>query len=242
MRLPSCLSAGRPAGRPLAPSPVAALARGAVALGLAALAACSTTPPTHFHSLMPPEVGAPQAAASMPARGMAVRLEPIRLPAQVDQPQWAVQLADGSIAVLEQERWAGPLRDEFHQALLETLIVDQGMIDARTLAPAAPAAPAVSAAPAAPAAWRVAVDMRRFDSLPGREARIEGSWTIVGAGPRAAAARCDWLIREPAPGPLAALAVAHRRAIARLGASIADAVGRIRRGEAPACPAFDEPR
>ena len=229
MRLPSCPSVGRRAGR--------TLARGAVALGVAALAACGTAPVTHFHSLMPPEVGAPHAAASMPARGMAVLLEPIRLPAQVDQPQWAVQLADGSIAVLEQERWAGPLRDEFHQALLETLIVDQGLIDARTLAPAAPSAPS-----AAPAPWRVAVDLRRFDSLPGREARIEGSWTIVGAGPRAATARCDWLIRDPAPGPLAALAVAHRRAIARLGASIADALGRIRRGEAPACPAFDEPR
>ena len=226
MRLPSCPSAGRRARR--------ALARSAIALGLAALAACSTTTtPTHFHSLMPPEVGAPNPAAAMPARGMAVLLEPIRLPAQVDQPQWAVQLADGSIAVLEQERWAGPLRDEFHQALLEVLIVDQGVIDARTLAPGSPAAPA---------SWRVAVDLRRFDSLPGREARIEGSWTIVGAGPRAATARCDWLIREPAPGPLAALAVAHRRAIARLGASIADALARLGRGEAPACPAFDEPR
>ena len=94
------------------------------------------------------------------------------MPAQVDQPQWLVQLGDDSMAVLEQERWASPLRDEFRQALLEELIVGQGAIDARTQ-------PAPGAAP-----WRIAIDVRRFDSLPGREARIEGSWTITGSDAR----------------------------------------------------------
>jgi uncharacterized lipoprotein YmbA len=129
------------------------------------------------------------------------------------------------MAILEQERWASPLRDEFRQALLEELIVGQGAIDARTDAPPGAAA-------------RVAVDVRRFDSLPGREARIQGSWTIIGTDARSAS-RCEWLIREPAPGSFPALAAAHRRAVVRLGAAIGQSLARLQRGEAAACPSLD---
>src|SRR6187551_2649502 len=110
--------------------PVGWLQRAGLVFALLTLAACGTPPPTHFHSLMPSEVAARSAAPA--ASGVVFRLEPIRLPAQVDQPQWLVQLGDESMAVLEQERWASPLRDELEQALLEELIVGQGAIDART--------------------------------------------------------------------------------------------------------------
>jgi uncharacterized lipoprotein YmbA len=190
-----------------------------------ALGACGTQPPMHVHSLMPTEIAARPGTPA--ASGVVVRLEPIRVPAQVDQPQWLVQLGDNSMAVLEQERWASPLRDEFQQALLEELIVGQGAIDARTQ-PVAVTAP-----------WRVTIDLRRFDSLPGREARIEGSWTITGAEARSGS-RCEWLIREAASGSFAALAAAHRRAVARLGAALGQALARARRGEAVNCPALDE--
>jgi hypothetical protein len=197
--------------------------RAGLAIAVLAIAACGTPPPTHVHSLMPTEIAARSGTA--PAAGVVVRLEPIRVPAQVDQPQWLVQLGDDSMAVLEQERWASPLRDEFQQALLEELIVGQGAIDARTQPAPGPAA-------------RVAIDVRRFDSLPGREARIQGSWTITGSDARSVS-RCEWLIREPAPGSFPALAAAHRRAVVRLGAAIGAVLGRLQRGEAAACPALD---
>jgi uncharacterized lipoprotein YmbA len=192
---------------------------------LLALGACSTSPPpTRLHTLMPAEPTPRDLAAA--ARGpVFLTLEPIRLPAQVDQPQWLVQLGDDSMAVLEQERWASPLRDEFQQALLEELIVGQGAIDARTQ-------------PAPGTVARVAIDVRRFDSLPGREARIQGSWTITGSDARSAS-RCEWLMREPASGSFPALAAAHRRAVVRLGAAIGEALARLRRGEAAACPSLD---
>ena len=203
--------------------PARSLRRAGLALGVLALAACGTPPPTHFHSLMPTEIAARSAAPA--AAGIVVRLDPIRVPAQVDQAQWLVQLGDDSMAVLEQERWASPLRDELQQALLEELIVGQGAIDARTL-------------PAPGAVVRVAIDVRRFDSLPGREARIQGSWTITGSDARRAS-RCEWLIREPAPGSFPALAAAHRRAVVRLGAAIGQSLARLQRGEAAACPSLD---
>src|SRR6476619_7490806 len=150
--------------------PAPSLRRAALALAVVALGACGT-----------------------PAPGTVIVLDAIRMPAQVDQPQWLVQVGD-SVALLEQERWASPLRDEFRQALLEELIVGHGAVEARTL-------PTPAAAPA-----RIAIDVRRFESLPGSEARIAGSWTITSSDSRVAASRCEWLIREPAPGQLAALA------------------------------------
>jgi uncharacterized lipoprotein YmbA len=202
-----------------------ALAAAAVVLG-----ACGTPPPTHFYSLMPGEVVPRAGQGASPAVGLPIVLEPVRMPTQVDQPQWLVRLPDDSVAVLEQERWAGPLQDEFRAALLEQLIVGHGAIDART-----------QPSPA-PAPWRITVDVRRFDSSPGIEARIEGSWLIQGGAGRAPSSRCEWLLREPAPGPIGAVAAAHRRAIARLADAISAVLARLARGETPACPALDERR
>lgn len=179
---------------------------------------------------MPGEV-ASRPVAARPAAGAVIVLEPVRIPIQVDQPQWVVRLPDDSVAVLEQERWTTALRDEFQAALLEELIAGHGMVDARTQPTPGPAP------------WRIAVDVRRFESLPGREARIEGSWTLQGtASGRSAGSRCEWLLREPAPGSIAELAPAHRRAIARLADAIAQAIGRAARGEPAACPPADERR
>ena len=198
---------------------LAALAVGAMLL---AAGCASSGPVVHLHSLMPvdPPVRLHPSMAPMP-----IVLEPVRLPAQVDQPQWLVQLPDDSLVALEQERWASPLGDEFRQALLEELGAHAGVIDGRGGNGAEPA--------------RVAVELRRFDSLPGREARIEGTWTIRGAGSTGESQRCEWLYRESAPGGMIALARAHRRAVVRLADAIGDALLDERAGRAFACPPSD---
>jgi uncharacterized lipoprotein YmbA len=206
--------------------------RSAVAASLLlVLAACSSTaPPVRLHTLMPAELVAPNAGqgARIGAAPIPIVLEPIRVPAQVDQPQWLVRLGDDSLALLEQERWASALRDELREALLEELAAGYGAVDARS-------AVAGSGAPV-----RIAVDVRRFESLPGREARSEGSWTLSGAG--APQVHCEWLIRETAPGPVGALAAAHRRAVARLGAAIGAALVAAKAGQASTCPPLDDRR
>jgi uncharacterized protein len=220
--------------RSRSPSAAAAAAmRCALAASLLALGACaSAPPPVHLHSLMPVEL-APAAAggasAATPA-SIPVVLEPIRIPAQVDQPQWLVRLPDDSLAVLEEERWASPLRDELREALLEALAVGYGAVEARHLG-------AASGAPV-----RITLDVRRFESLPGREARGEGSWSLTSAGGRVPALQCNWLIRESAPGPASALAAAHRRAVARLGAAIGTALVAMKAGQTASCPATDDRR
>jgi uncharacterized lipoprotein YmbA len=144
------------------------------------------------------------------------------VPAQVDQPQWLVRLPDDSLASLEQERWASPLRDELRQALLEQLAARFGVVEGR------------SGAPQAAAPLRVALELRRFDSIPGREARLEGQWTVAGGA--APALRCGVLVREAAPGGIAELAAAHRRAVARLAEAIGASLVAVPPAAALACP------
>src|SRR5664279_886847 len=120
------------------------------AFALLALAACSgSAPPVRLYSLMPAEPAARDASRSP----IAIALEPVRVPAQVDQPQWLVRLPDDSLAVLEQERWASPLGDELRQALLEELAARYGAIEGR--------------AAAGTQVLRIGVELRRFDSIPG---------------------------------------------------------------------------
>lgn len=215
-----------------------ALRLGLSAAGLAALAACGSPPVVHLHSLMPDDAApSSEAHARLPAgTPLVVVLDPIRMPSQVDQPQWLVRLPDGSLASLEQERWASPLRDEFQQAVLETLIVRYGVVELRHSG---------NAVASSASALRVGIDVRRFESAAGRQARIEGSWTISSAAPTTvsspAPAHCEWSIRERAEGAPSALAQAHRRAVARLADAIGTAMVAIKRGEAPKCPVGDGP-
>ena len=188
------------------------------------LAGCASPPATRLHTLMPAQPVARAAAAT--AAPLAVVVEPIRIPAQVDQPQWLVRLPDDSLALLEQERWAAPLQDELRMALLEALGGRFGMVEATT----------GSASP-----WRIRLDLRRFDSVPGREARIEGSWLLGRSEARQPGFRCDWRFAEPAAaGGIPALAAAHRRAVLRLAGALGESLQKLNQGETPTCPARDD--
>ena len=205
---------------------------------LGALAGCTTLDrPVRLYSLMAPVDAALDAAgprASKPMRAMPIVLSPIRLPAQVDQPQILVRLDDGSLLALEQQRWASPLRAEIREAMLERLTVRYGAVETRTNTD-------LKTPPT-----DLQVVFRRFDSKPGLEALIEGSWTVtrssdvVGENARRTLT-CDWTITEPAPGGVPSLAKAHRRALNRLTDQIGRALADPSLGSCPAIdPAVDD--
>jgi len=183
--------------------------RAAVAAGLAAmLAACSgTRMPERFHSLLGAE-RAPPAARATPVY---VDVAPVRVPAQVDRAQWAVRQADDSLLLLEQDRWASPLAEELRGAIVEGLSARWSALDVGGVALPAPAV------------WRVRVDVQRFESLPGREARLDAAWSLSSSQRGGATLVCRHVLAEgTAEAGVAALAAAHRRAVARL----VDEIGR----------------
>jgi uncharacterized lipoprotein YmbA len=188
---------------------------------VATLAACSSAP-THFYTLLPP--AQPLTPAAAPA-AFAIAVEPVGVPAEVDQVQWLVRTGPGQVAVLDNERWAAPLGDELRAALADELTRQLGARDVYK-----------AANPAGVPVYRIQVEVRRFESVAGSYALIEADWNVAR--------------REAVPGPMlvchsrvsqsvepgyAALAVGHQHALAAMGVRIALAVRGIAAGGA-ACP------
>ena len=193
-----------------------------IAFALAvALSACSSAP-THFYTLMPPVQ--PATAAAAPA-AFAIAVEPVGVPAEVDQAQWLVRTGPGEVAVLDNERWAAPLGDELRAALADELTRQLGARDVYK-----------AANPAGVPVYRVQVEVRRFESVAGGYALIEADWNVARreAAPGSALV-CHSRVSQPVAAGYAALAVGHQRALAAIGARITLAVRSVATG-GMACP------
>jgi uncharacterized lipoprotein YmbA len=194
-----------------------------VAIGvalIALLAGCSSAQPPRYHTLMPERV--PTAPPAAPTDSLAWEVLPVTIPAGVDQPQWVVRTVDGSLAVLEQERWIAPLGEEVRAAVTDRLTQVVGV-------------PAVSAEPRR--RLRIRIDVHRFDSVPGREARLEATWTLISDVDAAVALRCraEFVQALTATGYLA-LNKAHQQAVTALADAIGSQLKAVNAGQSATCP------
>jgi uncharacterized lipoprotein YmbA len=177
---------------------------------------CGSTPaPTHFHTLMPPA----SASSERSHAGEAIdwQLMPVRLPAQVDRPQWVLRTADGSLVVLEQERWIAPLADEIHAAVIERLTQTLG--------------PPGAVEPAKP--WLVRIDIRRFDLVAGGQATLTADWSA--ARDRTAINCHATVVSQATSSGYTALASAQRKGVSELADAIGAVLKRSDKGQALAC-------
>jgi uncharacterized lipoprotein YmbA len=181
--------------------PIAAMA--------AAVSGCSTTAPARFYTLDVTAVSDGAAPASYP-----IMVGPVSVPAAIDRPQFVVRVAPNRVDVDEFNRWAAPLNDAIAQVVAGDLVKLLGT-------------PNVAAAPMAnfDPAYRVTIDVQRFESIPGQAALLEAVWTVHGtAGAQTRSGRT--VAREAVQGGdgFEALAAAHSRALARLSGDIAAAI------------------
>jgi len=182
-----------------------------------ALAGCATPPATRLHSLLPSGALPAGAAASPP---LALVIAPVVVPAAVDQAPWLVRLPDDTLLQLEHDRWASPLRDEWRAALREHLAQRWGALER----------------PGSTPAWRLTLELTRFESIAGQAARQEVRWTLAPAGAAAGATPpCQALLNEPVAAGTSALADGHRRAVARLADRIGRQLRAAAQGGAPGC-------
>lgn len=94
----------------------------ALATGLAA--GCATAPPPALHSLVPPAGSVPAqpaTAAASPGPALTVAVGSASVPVEVDRPQLVLRAADGDIRMLDQERWAEPLKAQLPRAVALSL-------------------------------------------------------------------------------------------------------------------------
>ena len=149
----------------------------------------------------------------MPATRAAVMVGPVSVPASVDQPEFVVQVAPNRVEVDEFNRWAAPLNDGIAQAVAGDLVKLLGTPDVAS-------APMANFDPA----YRVTIDVQRFDSVQGQSALVDAVWIVhKTAGGETRSGRTA--AREAVQGDgFDALAAAHSRALARLSGDIAGAI------------------
>lgn len=196
----------------------AACAGLAVAALLAGLAGCASAPPPRFHTLL----GASPAPAGAAPPRVAWELLPVAIPSQVDQPQFVLRRADGTLALIENERWIAPLADELHAAVSERLVAALGTANVP---------PAIGRK-----GWRIRVDVQRFDSTLDRSAGIAATWTLQGNDAAGAALRCSAVLVQPVGTGFAALAAGHRQALGSIAEGISATLVSLDAGRSANCP------
>ena len=179
-----------------------------IALFAIAAVGCGASAPSRFYTL--DSTASPEGS---PSANYAVAVGPISIPASVDRPQFVVQVAPNRVTVDEFNRWAAPLDDSIARAVAGNLAVLLGT-------------PRVAGAPLAnfDPAYRVTLDIQRFESVPGESALVEAVWTVRKlAGGATRSGRT--VAREPVQGQgFDALAAAHSRALAKVSGDIAAAI------------------
>ncbi len=189
------------------------LAALAVAGAFAAFAAGCSTSPARFYTLS--ATAAPGAAPSK----VSVAVGPVSIPASVDRPQIVVSTSANQVALDDFNRWASPLQDDIARVVAENLVALLGT-------------PRVTRFPqsaSGDAEYRVQIEVRNFESVPGKSASLDAVWTVrrtrdakTDTGRTSAREKVD-------DNGFDALAAAHSRAMAALSRDIAEAVRRMER-------------
>jgi uncharacterized lipoprotein YmbA len=184
-----------------------------LAVAAAAAAGCSTPPPVHYHTLLAPAAAPAAMAAPAAVRppGFVIDVLAVGVPPQLDQPQLRVRQADGGVALLENERWAGPLPDELRSALSAQLTRLLGTQDIAGL-------PATTGGQV----LRIKLQLRRLDAWPSARVQLEADWSMAftgeGNGPRLT---CGGRFETAAAGGYPALVLAQQQALAALAERMA---------------------
>ena len=176
------------------------------------LASCSSSP-SRFYTLS--ATATPGPATSR----LSVAVGPVSIPAAVDRPQIVVSSSANQVSLDDFNRWASPLQDNLARVVAENLVALLGTSKV-TLFP-----PGLST----DMDYRVTIEVRNFESLPGKSAALDAVWTVrrMKDG-KTETGRTS--VKEPAKEGFDELAAAHSRAVARMSQDIADAVRMLDRG------------
>jgi uncharacterized lipoprotein YmbA len=181
----------------------------------AVLAACGSVPTQNYYVLTATVAPVAASASAPGGQGLVIAVDPARVPELVDRPQFVVGAGDANrVTILEQQRWGEPLRAAIAQVI--ALDLERQLPGGRVTASPQDTLPE--------GAWRLTLDVQRFESRPGDAVTIELAWTLRRNGADNAKSGRS-LAREPvAAGDYGAIAAAYSRALATLSREIAAAL------------------
>ena len=154
--------------------------------------------------------------AAKAGRGVAVGIGPIKFPDHLDRPEIVTRTSRNALEIGEFDRWAGSLREDFSRVLTENLSIllstDYVFVFPwqKTI----------------PIAYRVVVEVSRFDGGLGKSATLIARWTVIEEGEKKTLKSVRRSkITEPADGKsYEAMVAALSRAVERLSHEIAETI------------------
>ncbi len=174
------------------------------------LGGCGSSPKASFYTLAPDATLA-STGNTAPVR---VVIGPVTVPDLIDRPQIVTRAAGSRVDIDEFARWAEPLKTDIARVIAADLGRLLGSAQVNVFDAGAGAAPA----------WRVRVDVMRFDSMPGDSVTIDVQWTIRPPG-KSDVVMGRSVAYEPVKGPgYDALVTAHDRALVSVSRDIASAI------------------
>ncbi len=174
---------------------------------LAALLGGCSSPASRFYTL-DSDATLAQAPAAVP---VSIVVGPVTIPDLVDRPQIVTRVSANEVKLNDFARWADPLKTDIARLIAANL---------RTLLTTDKVTVLGAGANSAPA-WRVRVDVARFESEPAVAATIDAMWTVQPPGEQAVITGRS-AVREPVTGEgFDALVAAHNRALAAVSRDIA---------------------
>lgn len=185
---------------------------GCIAMALV-LAGCGSTPKDRFYTLAPTSAITAPGAASAPAR-YGVAIGPVRVPEALDRTQMVVREGPNRVEILDQHRWAGSLRSEIARALAAG--VGAQLPEAQVSVHDGQAG--------RNAAYRVAVDIERFDAAVNDSVAVQALWTIRQEGGKELGSGRFAATEPTGPGGYDAIAAAYAKALAGMSEQVAQAL------------------
>jgi uncharacterized lipoprotein YmbA len=131
------------------------------------LAACTTTPETHFYVLNPLSLSSQSASSEAPKR--LIGLGPVTVPALLERRQIITRTGDNSVTSSEFHQWAAPLKE----SLTETLAQNLSVLLPNDIVKAYP--------------WsaygdmdfHIIIDIIRFETNASQTAELTANWSIM---------------------------------------------------------------
>ena len=173
-----------------------------------ALGACSSSVKTYYYTLQTDAVAAREAA---PTRQTSIALASVSLPEIVDRPQLVLRTGTTQLDISDNHLWGQPLKSEIAHRLAVDLARETGA--ARVILP--------GQAGYDDAEIKLAVDILRFDSVPGKEATIEARWSVQRKGTTQPVSGHTVVQKAVSGMGYDALVTAHSQALAQLSHEIA---------------------
>jgi hypothetical protein len=170
---------------------------------MVSLSACSS-PSVRYHTLVAPVAELPTPAQPAP---FLIAVLPVGIPSQIDVPQLVVREGESGARVMDNERWLSPLGDEIRTALSVALMQRLGTQDIVGLAKTEEI-PTI----------RIQLQVRRFDTWPGRAVEFEGGWSLSSQGKRLV---CSTRLTQASSPGYTAMLQAQQQIIASLATQIA---------------------